>query len=133
MNRLAVLLLLATVGCQSVKRLTEGSQAGTAAAPVVIHGGGTLGPTPTFNVPIPAGTSRVVIHQFLPANGLVTGLASPRIDVFMKDEVSGAWFHLGTGYSGAWYYTSSDSAITVRGNSLDKKEICIYEYVAEEN
>ncbi len=131
MNRLPLLALaFLCVGCTGIKRLTEGTPAGPQETLVIR--GGQLGPMPTFNVPTPAGYTRTVLHEFLPANGVVTGLASSQLNVFMLDEVSHQWFHLGTSYSGAWYYTVGDKSITVHGNTLAKKEICIYQYVGED-
>ncbi len=125
------LLALSTVGCQSVKRIVDGPAAPAPQAPLIVRGG-QLGPMPTFNVPTPAGTTLVVIHQFVPSNGVITGLESSQMRVFLLDEVSHQWFVLGTSYSGAWYYTYASGAITVHGNTLSQKEICIYEYVQGE-
>lgn len=129
---IVAILAFATVGCQSIQRLTEGSSDNTPADPLIIRGG-QLGPTPTFNVPTPAGTTRVVIHQFLPSDGVVGGLTSSLMHVFIKDDVSGQWFILGTSYSQAFYYTYTNGSITVHGNTLSRKEICIYEYIAGGN
>lgn len=136
----ALLLLLAVaplfVGCQSVRRLTDGAPSPTVAQPQVIVGGGLqpLAPTaPDFNVPVPAGFTKVVFHDALPTTGViqVRADAGSSVDVFMRQRAIGQWERLFPQYNEAFYYSFDAATGTVKiiGLHLDGIEFCVYQYV----
>lgn len=136
----ALLLLLAVaplfVGCQSISRLTDGAPSPTIPTPAPIVGGGLqpLAPTaPDFNVPVPAGFTKVVFHDALPTTGVVQvrADAGSSVDVFMRQRAVGQWERLFPQYNEAFYYTFDAATGTVKiiGLHLDGIEFCVYQYV----
>ncbi len=128
MKPLFILVALLTVGCNSVKRLTEGSEAPKRPEPQVIRSI-ELGPTPVFDVPTPAGTTRVVHHAMIPSNGVINGVESSNLKVFVRDDATQTWFIVGPSVSALYYYGFASHTLTIHGQNLGMKEYCLYVYV----
>lgn len=137
LGALSILALLFTgVGCQGVRRLTDGAPSPTIPSPAPIVGGGLqpLSPTaPDFNVPVPAGFTKIVFHDALPTTGIiqVRADAGSSVDVFMRQRAVGQWERLFPQFNEAFYYTFDAASGTVKivGLHLDGIEFCVYQYV----
>lgn len=122
-------LILLSTGCNGLRKLTDGEKAPE--TPSVVIGGSRLGKTPNFNVPIPANTTRYVLHGWMPANGVVAGVESAQIDVFIKDDLTYGWFKISESVIPAYYYSynTATKSVTYHGKNLaTTQEYCVYFY-----
>lgn len=130
---IAALLML--TGCHGIDRLINGPEGTPQPDPEVISSVPAMAPNaPNFNVPTPAGTTRVVYYGELPATHTVQIAVDPAapIDVFMLDRGIRTWFKLEQQEIPAFWYTYDAAAgvVTYHGRHLEMKGFCVYQYRA---
>jgi hypothetical protein len=88
---------------------------------------------PEFNVPVPAGTTKVVYYGALPLDGniKINAVANSTVDVFLEERSIAQWFKMKLTYSDAFYYSYDAAAgvVQIHGVHLDSKAFCVYQYV----
>lgn len=137
-NTLLVLLLITGIGCNSLKRLTDGGEPNTPQETKVLVGGGSAPYTghPQFDVPTPEGTTRQDYVGDLPVNGTVQVAISPNstVKVFLLEKNINQWFFLKPYFSDAFYYefNASTGIVHFKGAHLQDKAYCVYQYTVSQ-
>lgn len=132
-------LIAASSGCRGLNRIIDGPEPAEIPDKAIIVSGPQLGEAPNFDVPQPAGTTKVVHYGRMPSDFQIQVEPTAPVDVFVQD-FSGFWFRLNTinhsGYiykfdpiSGVVEYYSNNPQLNL---SL-MKFYCVYQYVQEVN